>query len=66
MLTLRRSPNLRIAPGTQKTSKCDQVPATEVEAPADKVKKMLLEIAFVLHANRVVAKMEPVAEAKKA
>lgn len=63
MLTLRRSPTLRIAPGTQKTSKANQEPATAV--PAERVREMLLEIAFVLHATRVVAKMEPGVAAKK-
>lgn len=63
MLTLRRSPALRIAPGTQKTSKHDQEPATAV--PADRVREMLLEIAFVLHATRVVDRMGEGVAAKK-
>lgn len=63
MLTLRRSPALRIAPRTQKSSQPDQEPATAVTA--EQVKEMLLEIAFVLHATRVVAKMEPDVAAKK-
>lgn len=63
MLTLQRTPALRIAPGTRKSSKPDQEPATAV--PAERVRDMLLEIAFVLHATRVVAKMEPVVAAKK-
>ena len=63
MLTLRRSPALRIAPGTRKSPMLDQEPAAAV--PAEQVKQMLLEIAFVLHATRVVAKMEPVVEAKE-
>lgn len=63
MLTLRRSPALRIAPGTRKSSKLDQEPATAVTA--EQVREMLLEIAFVLHATRVVRKMEPGVAAKK-
>lgn len=54
MLT-RRLPAPRIAPGTHKTAKRDRDLAT---VPADRVKEMLLEIAFVLHASRVVAKRD--------
>jgi hypothetical protein len=63
MLTLQRTPALRIAPGTRKSSTLDREPAAAV--PAKQVREMLLEIAFVLHATRVVAKMEPVVAAKK-
>lgn len=56
MLTLQRTPALRIAPGTRKTSKPDQEPAAAV--PAGRVREMLLEIAFVLHATRVVRMMD--------
>lgn len=63
MLTLQHSPAPRITSGTRKSSKLDQSPATA--APAKQVREMLLEIAFVLNATRVVAKMEPGVAAKK-
>jgi len=53
---LHLSPAPRIPDRTRKVRNRDQVPATAI--PAERVREMLLEIAFVLHATRVVAKME--------
>ena len=55
MPALRRRPALRIAAGTQKTSKLGHESTTAVTA--ERVKEMLLESAFVLHATRVVRRM---------
>lgn len=56
MLTLQNSPAPRITSGTHKSRKLDQNPATAVSAR--QVREMLLEIAFVLNATRVVRKMD--------
>ena len=55
MATLQRSPALRIAARTQKAPKRDQ--ALPAAVPAERVREMLREIAFVLHATRVVGRM---------
>ena len=50
MPTLQRSPALRITARNHKCPKRDQV-------PAERVREMLREIAFVLHATRVVRRL---------
>ena len=54
--TLQLSPATRSSARTRKARNRHQVPATV--ATAERVREMLLEIAFVLHATRVVGKLD--------
>jgi hypothetical protein len=61
--TLQLSPTLRVTTRTLKAKSRRLAPAPAV--PAKRVQEMLLEIAFVLHATRVVAERAPGVAAKK-
>lgn len=63
MLTLQRSPALPAPTSTRETTKRDQVSSPAV--PAERVREMLREIAFILHATRVVGRVEEGGAAKE-
>lgn len=56
MTTLQLSPAKRIATRTRKTSKLNKLPENAVSA--DRVREMLLELTFALHATRVVGRID--------
>jgi hypothetical protein len=57
MATLQRSPARRIPARTHKAPTRREA-ARPPAVPAERVREMLLEIAFVLHATRVVRRMD--------
>lgn len=54
MLTIQASSSLRVRPNVIKAKRRVRSSAAKAETSAAEVKAMLLEAAFLLHANRVV------------
>jgi hypothetical protein len=55
MLTLQRTPTRR-TPDRNRNKDCERAQTPPTAVPAEQVRRMLREIAFVLHATRVIGR----------